>query len=57
MDAMLKIYKQPLEILIDIDMYNFFKMGIRGVIVQCVQQYSKAINKYLPDHNSKEPKT
>lgn len=54
-DAMLKTTNIKLDLLTDVDMYNFFKKAIRGGIVQCVKRHSKANNKYLDDFDNSKP--
>ena len=51
-DAMLKITEIELELLTDINMYNFVTRGIRGGIVQCCKRHSIANNKYVSDYDS-----
>ncbi len=53
--AMLKMTDVKLELLTDMDMYNFFELGIRGGICQAVHRYAKANNKYLKNFDSKLP--
>lgn len=50
-DAMLKCTKAHLELLVDVDMYNFFKNGIRGGLVQCCKRHAKANNIYMKDYD------
>ncbi|XP_065370870.1 uncharacterized protein LOC135963015 [Calliphora vicina] len=51
-DAMLKTTEIDLELLTDINMYNFIVRGIRGGIVQCSKRHSEANNKYVSDYDS-----
>ena len=48
-DCVLKFTKVRLELLSDMDMYNFFEQGIRGGYSNCHKNYSTANHKYLPD--------
>lgn len=54
-DAMLKITKVELDLLTDLEMYNFCKKGIRGGIVQCSKRHTIANNKYLVDFDESKP--
>ena len=40
-DAMLKITKVKCDLLLDLDMYNFFEKGIRGGMTNVVKRYAK----------------
>jgi hypothetical protein len=54
-DAMLKYTNIKLELLTDINIYNFIKGGIRGGITQCSHRHSIANNKYMKDYDSTKP--
>ena len=50
-DAMLKITYIKLELIIDIDMFQFIEKGTRGG----VNRYGKANNKYMKEYDEKAP--
>ena len=54
-DCVLKFTKVELELLSDMDMYNFFEQGIRGGYSNCHKNYSKVNHKYLPDFDPSKP--
>ncbi|KAK5647058.1 hypothetical protein RI129_005522 [Pyrocoelia pectoralis] len=56
-DAMLKYTKVKLELLTDMNMYHFFKKGIRGGVSTCIKRKSIANNEFVPDYDPSQPKT
>ncbi|XP_067940274.1 uncharacterized protein [Watersipora subatra] len=58
LDACLKITKQELELITDVDMYNFFERGMRGGMSTCGGlRYAKANNPYVKDYDPSKPTT
>ena len=54
-DAMLKMTDINLELLTDVDMYQFIEKGLRGGISYIANRYGKANNKYMKDYDEKSP--
>ena len=54
-DAMLKMTEVQLELITDIDMYQFVEKGMRGGISYIANRYGKANNKYMQNWNPNEP--
>ena len=54
-DAMLKMTDIKLELIVDIDMYQFIEKGLRGGTSYIANRYSKANNKYMKNYDEKTP--
>ena len=53
-DAMLKMTGVKLELISDIDMYQFIEKGMRGSISYIANRYGSANNKYMKNYNPLE---
>ena len=54
-DAMLKMTNIKLELMTDIDMFQFIEKGMRGGVSYIANQYGKADNKYMKEYDEKVP--
>ena len=54
-DAMLKMTETELELMSDVDMFQFIEKGMRGGISYIANRYGKANNKYMKEYDEKEP--
>ena len=54
-DAALKMTGITLDLITDVDMYQFIEKGMRGGVSYIANRYSKANNKYLSDYDSSQP--
>ena len=54
-DAMLKMTGVTLELMTDIDMFQFIEKGMRGGISYIANRYGEANNKYMKEYDEKAP--
>ena len=54
-DAMLKMTDIKLELMTDIDMFQFIEKGLRGGISYIANRYGNANNKYMKEYDEKAP--
>ena len=54
-DAMLKMTNIKLELMTDVDMFQFIEKGMRGGVSYITNRYGKANNKYIKEYNEKAP--
>ena len=54
-DAMLKMTEIKLELMTDIDMFQFIEKGLRGGISYIANRHGKANNKYMKEYDEKAP--
>ena len=54
-DAMLKMTNIKLELMTDIDMFQFIEKGMRGGVPYIANRYGNANNKYMKEYDEKSP--
>ena len=54
-DAMLKMTNIKLELMTDIDLFQFIEKGMCGGVSYIANRYGKANNKYMKEYDEKAP--
>ena len=54
-DAMLKMTNVKLQLMTDIDMFEFIKKGMRGRVSYIANRYGNANNEYIKEYDEKAP--
>ena len=54
-DAMLKMTNIKLELMTDVDMFQFIEKGMHGGVSYIANRYGKANNKYMKEYDEKTP--
>ena len=55
LDAMLKMTKTELELMTDIDMFQFIEKGMRGGVSYIANRYGNSSNNYMKEYDEKAP--